>query len=303
MRNRLNRSVFFALLGTFTTIVDAKASDSPYQDFEQYLDTMKHCSTLSELKPYTLVRYQNKMQSTDSAESKEALKGTRALFGNYQKLKKRGESKNGNNAIVIADCVAPEPIVMQGKTPQIKPYVLIVTMVKEGALWKVLSTEMKTPQEAADYNVKDAGSMQRSIVWSEEARSVAIPNKPLSGTLQGAPATVSSAMFMTMQPDRSTLDLTMADNAKWKDMHIHVSFNPAEAKAGWITENAGLSQVQVTGTINGKSKTYFFDKINRCGLKLQLLPKKSGSYPAYMVLRLPDGYQSELKGYVYAKAF
>jgi hypothetical protein len=303
MRNLLDRRFVLAVLVALTTKLDAFASDSPYQDFVKYVDTVKHCTTLAELKPYSLVEFQKKIDNADPESSKPQLDLMRALYGSWQKLQKRSESKSGNSATVLVDCIAPEPIVMNGKKPQIKPYVLVVSMVKEDDFWKITSTAMKTPQEAADYGIKDSSAMQKDTAWSRDARNVAIPNKLLSGTLQGVPAALSSAMFSSMA-DHSNLDITIADTPRWKYMHLYVSLNkPPGTAAQWYTENSGVNQVQMTGTIDGQSKTLFFDNSNGCGIKLQLLPKKGDSYPAYMVLRLPDGKHSELKGYLYAKAF
>jgi len=294
---------FLSILVGLSIRTNANASDSPYQDLVQYVDTVKHCSTLAELKPYTRAQFVDKMNETDPEKSKPELEGIRALYGGWQNLRKRSESKNGDNAKVIADFTSKEASARQGKTVQSKPYVMVVSMVKEGGMWKIANMELKSPKEAADYGIKDSKSMQSDAAWSKETRKVKIPNSILSGTLQGSPASLSSAMLSSLS-DHSVLDVSIADSPRWKYMHVYVSLSkPPGATAQWYTEDSGVPQVQVTGTIDGKSKMLVFDNSNGCGIKLQILPKKGDSYPAYMVLRLPDGHHSELKGYLYAKAF
>jgi hypothetical protein len=161
-------------------VTPAHAGESPFQDYLNYQKIVDGNGDPSELSQYVMPNYRAAFDAKSADEKAAYCKVIRNLFQMHD-IKLRSDSKAGNEATVIF-----------GSTMGMQPLVGVATMTKSDGTWITQRLDMKRPKEFAAVGTATASSINNEKQWCADGHKLAVPNKPLSGLLQGSQFTLES---------------------------------------------------------------------------------------------------------------
>jgi hypothetical protein len=171
-------------------VTPAHAGESPFQDYLNYQKIVDGNGDPSELSQYVMPNYRAAFDAKSADEKAAYCKVIRNLFQMHD-IKLRSESKAGNEATVIFDCQGMATVGI-GSTMGMQPLVGVATMTKSDGTWITQRLDMKRPKEFAAVGTATASSINNEKQWCADGHKLAVPNKPLSGLLQGSQFTLES---------------------------------------------------------------------------------------------------------------